>query len=79
MTHEELQELLNTDLTQPHPDPSWDYYQLWEGLHKIKDEINSVLSYIAPCENASKETDKGIKEKLVAIVYSVEDLPRTTL
>lgn len=79
MTHEELQELLNTDLTHSHPDPAWDYYQLWENLHKIKGEIDNLLSYISPHENASEEVDKGIREKLFALLYSVEDLERTSL
>lgn len=79
MTHEELRELLNTDLIQPHPDPNWHYYQLWENLHKIRDEITNILSYISSHENASEEIDKGIREKLFALLYSVEDLERTSL
>lgn len=74
MTHEELQELLNTELTHPHPDPSWDYYQLWEKLHEVKEEINNILSYIAPHETATEAINKGTREKLTELVYSVETL-----
>ena len=83
MTHEELRELLNTDISvpadQPTPDPAWDYYPLWENLHKIKDEINEILSFVAQFENASDETDEKIRNRLNALTYSVEDLERTSL
>lgn len=80
MTHEELQQLLNEDITpQPTPDPAWDYYQIWESLSKVKDEIDEIIGFISSFENASDTSDEKIRNRLVALTYSVEDLERTSL
>lgn len=72
MTHEELQELLNTDLMQPHPDPAWDYYALWEDLNQIKDDVNALINFVSDYEHTSDVADSEIKAKIDLLVNNLE-------
>ena len=72
MTHEELKQLLNEDILQPHPDPSWDYYSLWEELSQIKDDVNALINFISDYEHTSDAADTEIKDKIDILVDKLE-------
>lgn len=64
ITPEQLQQFLNTDLTQPHPDPSWDYYSHWNALSYVRNKVDELISDVSQIEDATKETDLNIASKI---------------
>ena len=74
MTHEELQDLLNTDLTQPHPDPSWDYYGLWMALNEHKRKVEKLIKLVSTQEKSSKDFNQIIERDLFILVNEFEEI-----
>lgn len=72
MTHEELQDLLNTDLTQPHPDPSWDYYGVWTALNEHKRKVEKLIGLVSTQENRSKDFDQIVERDLFILCNEFE-------
>lgn len=48
----------------PQPDPSWDYYEIWNSMLAIKSQMDTGLKLIAKAEKADNITD----EKLARIL-----------
>lgn len=53
---------INNCHNQIPPDPSWDYYPLWNILHGVKNKIDLALKVVSENEYATPELDNQIKE-----------------
>ncbi|MDZ8227038.1 hypothetical protein [Nostoc sp. ChiVER01] len=63
----------NLNISQP--DPAWDYYEIWQSLHIIKNKIDAGIKLISGEEQADDVTDQKLRqilepasEKLVGII-----------
>lgn len=56
------------------PDPAWDYYEIWQSLHSIKNKIDVGLQFIADKEKSSKATDQKLKEILTDALGRLEEV-----
>ncbi|MBD2438275.1 hypothetical protein [Nostoc sp. FACHB-110] len=54
------------------PDPAWDYYEIWQALHNIKNKIESGIKLIAAEEMANDSTDKKLKGILEPALEQLE-------
>lgn len=52
----------NSNISQP--DPSWDYYEIWQSLHIIKNKIDAGIKLISSEEQADDVTDQKLREIL---------------
>ncbi|HIK04583.1 MAG TPA: hypothetical protein IGS40_07710 [Trichormus sp. M33_DOE_039] len=68
--------MTDKDLTNtiPKPDPSWDYYELWQSLHIAQYKIQSALKLALGQEQANHETDQKVKEILETVVEELEQV-----
>lgn len=78
MTHEELRELLNEDISvppsSPIPDPAWDYYQIWTELNTFKVHIEELIKFIAEKEEKTDQSDSEIERSLENLQELFEDI-----
>ncbi|MBD2344186.1 hypothetical protein [Anabaena subtropica] len=58
----------------PQPDPSWDYYEVWQALHLAQSKIKSGVKVILGQEQANHDTDQKLKEILEAVVEELEQV-----
>ncbi|MBD2354764.1 hypothetical protein H6G41_08995 [Tolypothrix sp. FACHB-123] len=58
----------------PQPDPSWDYYEIWNSLVAIKSRIDTALNFIAKAEQADNETDEKLIEILEPASNELEEI-----
>ncbi|MHC5613996.1 MAG: hypothetical protein ACYTXA_24130 [Nostoc sp.] len=62
----------NLNISQPHPD--WDYYEIWQSLHTIKNKIDAGIKLISGEELADSTTDEKLKEILEPALEQLESL-----
>lgn len=65
---------MNEILDIPQPDPSWDYYEIWQSLHSIKNKIDAGLKFIADQKKPTKATDQQLKEMLAEVVVKLDEI-----
>jgi hypothetical protein len=65
---------LDVNSSPPQPDPAWDYYEIWQSLHSIKNKIDVGLKVIASQEQAENDTDEELKDMLVPALEQLESL-----
>lgn len=58
----------------PQPDPAWDYYEIWQLLHTIKNKIDAGIKLISAEELADNTTDEKLKEILEPALQQLESL-----
>ncbi|MEH2377306.1 MAG: hypothetical protein V7K27_00110 [Nostoc sp.] len=58
----------------PQPDPAWDYYEIWQSLHTIKNKIDAGIKLISGEEQADDTTDEKLKEILEPVLEQLERL-----
>ena len=51
------------------PDPAWDYYMVWWGLHRAKAQIDQALAHLKNCEVANSDADR-IAQSFVSDAYA---------
>ncbi|MBD2204959.1 hypothetical protein H6G33_04135 [Calothrix sp. FACHB-1219] len=56
------------------PDPSWDYYEIWNSLVAIKSRIDTGLNLIAKVEKADSQIDEKLKEILEPALNELEQI-----
>ncbi|MHC5827888.1 MAG: hypothetical protein ACYT04_71375 [Nostoc sp.] len=56
------------------PDPSWDYYEVWQSLHTIKNKIDAGIKLISGKETGDNTTDKKLKEILEPALEKLESV-----
>ncbi len=54
---------------KPHPDPEWDYYEIWQALQDVKNKIDAGLKFISGEDLADNTTD----EKLIEILEPAQE------
>ena len=57
-----------------HPDPSWEYAEIYESLDAIALSMNDFRQWLSAHEDDSKETDSQAKGKLDNIISSLQEL-----
>jgi hypothetical protein len=62
----------NLDIS--YPDPEWDYYEIWQSLHTIKNKIDAGLKFISGEELADNTTDEKLKEILEPALEKLEEV-----
>ncbi|MHC5719151.1 MAG: hypothetical protein ACYTX0_45615 [Nostoc sp.] len=62
----------NLNISQP--DPDWDYYEIWQSLHTIKNKIDAGIKLISGEELADNTTDEKLKEILEPALEQLESL-----
>ena len=60
--------------TTPQPDPNWDYYEIWQSLHAIKNKIDTGIKLISDAETANNTTDEKLKEILETALEQLESV-----
>ncbi|MBD2202736.1 hypothetical protein H6G33_17815 [Calothrix sp. FACHB-1219] len=58
----------------PQPDPSWDYYQIWNSLLAIKSQMDRGLNLIAKVEKADSQIDEKLREILEPALNELEQI-----
>ena len=46
------------------PDPSWDYYEIWQSCHQIKAKIDAALNLMREQEDRNDTSDRQINQTL---------------
>ncbi|MHC5729588.1 MAG: hypothetical protein ACYTXY_36780 [Nostoc sp.] len=62
----------NLNISQP--DPDWDYYEVWQSLHTIKNKIDAGIKLISGKETGDNTTDKKLKEILEPALEKLESV-----
>ncbi|MHC5828345.1 MAG: hypothetical protein ACYT04_73720 [Nostoc sp.] len=62
----------NLNISQP--DPDWDYYEVWQSLHTIKNKIDAGIKLIPGEELGDNTTDEKLKEILEPALEQLESL-----
>ncbi|MEH1959844.1 MAG: hypothetical protein V7L05_08150 [Nostoc sp.] len=60
----------NLNISQP--DPDWDYYEVWQSLHTIKNKIDAGIKLISGEETADYATDEKLKQILEPALEQLE-------
>ena len=55
----------------PQPDPSWDYFPVWEELIKIDQKLIEILQHLAVQEEATPEYDERLHANLMLLAGAV--------
>jgi len=58
----------------PQPDPAWDYYEIWQSLHTIKDRIDAGIKLLSGEELADDTTDEKLKQILEPALEQLEEV-----
>ncbi|MBE9210419.1 hypothetical protein IQ244_28730 [Nostoc sp. LEGE 06077] len=64
----------DVDSVPQQPDPAWDYYEIWQELHDIKNRIEAGIKFISAVELADDSTDKRLKEILEPALGELEGI-----
>ncbi|WP_375511424.1 hypothetical protein [uncultured Nostoc sp.] len=56
------------------PDPEWDYYEIWQLLHDIKNKIDAGLKVISGEEYADDTSDEKLKNILEPALEQLENV-----
>ncbi|MBE9209180.1 hypothetical protein IQ244_22105 [Nostoc sp. LEGE 06077] len=69
-------DMTETEITNniPQPDANWDYYEVWQSLHSIKNKIDAGLKFIADQEKSTPATDQELKGMLMDTVGKLEEI-----
>jgi uncharacterized membrane protein YgaE (UPF0421/DUF939 family) len=59
---------------RPQPDPSWDYYTIWNSLIDFKNKVDNLISSISQYEDASDDNNKLIQSTIEALRNELEDI-----
>ncbi|MEH2435204.1 MAG: hypothetical protein V7K25_13275 [Nostoc sp.] len=62
----------NLNISQP--DPGWDYYEIWQSLHAIKNKIDARIKLITGEDLADNTTDEKLKEILEPALEQLKSL-----
>ncbi|ALF51855.1 hypothetical protein ACX27_01745 [Nostoc piscinale CENA21] len=46
------------------PDPTWDYYKIWQSCHEIKAKIDEALNLMRQQEDRNDTSDHQINQRL---------------
>ena len=57
-----------------HPDPTWDFYEVYEMLQKHKSDLDHLIAWLGSHEEADRDTDKVAKAKLDSLISSLTEI-----
>ena len=66
--------MTNQDYDYPQPDPTWDFYEVYEMLQNHKSDLDHFIAWLASYEEADRATDKEAKTKLDSLISSLTEI-----
>lgn len=58
----------------PHPDPAWDYAEVYDQVTVIQSDISSFITWLSENEEADSNIDKQAKTKLDDLINLLTEL-----
>ncbi|MEH1911269.1 hypothetical protein [Nostoc sp.] len=55
-------------------DPAWDYYEVCQGLIRVREQINKSIAFISAEEEANNDTDEKLKQMLEPALEQFESI-----
>jgi hypothetical protein len=63
-----------TNHDYPHPDPTWDYAEIYGDLQKHKSDLDHFIAWLGSHEEADRDTDKVAKTKLDSLINQLSEI-----
>ena len=63
-----------TNHDYPQPDPTWDFYEVYEMLQKHKSDTDHLIAWLSSHEEADRATDKEAKAKLDILIKQLVEI-----
>jgi hypothetical protein len=58
----------------PHPDPTWDFYEVYEMLQKHKSDLDHLIAWLGSHEEADRNVDKAVKSRLDNLINQLTEI-----
>jgi hypothetical protein len=66
--------MTNHDYDYAHPDPAWDYAEIYGDLQKHKSDLNHFIAWLGSHEEADRNVDKAIKTRLDSLINQLIEI-----